>query len=148
MLISKKSRYALRAVFELAKHRGEGPIKIADIAKPQAIPQRFLEAILVQLKQAGLVESRRGSEGGYQLARDPENVTVGDVLRIVQGLPEPVECVGKPDAKCPMSMNCVFIPMWEKMMNAITDVYDSFTFKDLINEERKSFKTGSMDYAI
>jgi len=137
MLISKKSRYALKAVFELAKHNGEGPVKIADIAKPQAIPQRFLEAILVQLKQAGLVESRRGSDGGYQLARDPEKVTVGDVLRIVQGLPEPVECVGKPDASCPMSMNCVFIPMWEKMMNAITDVYDSFTFKDLINEEKK-----------
>jgi Rrf2 family transcriptional regulator, cysteine metabolism repressor len=148
MLISKKSRYALRAVFELAKRRGQGPVKIADIAKSQGISQRFLEAILVQLKQAGLVESRRGSEGGYQLVREPEKVTVGDVLRIVQGLPEPVECVGKPDVSCPMSMNCVFIPMWEKMMNAITQVYDSTTFKDLINQEQKTCKAASMDYAI
>jgi Rrf2 family transcriptional regulator, cysteine metabolism repressor len=148
MLISKKSRYALKAVFELAKRKGDGPIKIADIAKPQAIPQRFLEAILVQLKQSGLVESRRGSEGGYQLARDPENITVGDVLRVVQGLPEPVECVGKPDVKCPMSMSCVFIPMWEKMMNAITDVYDSTNYKDLLIQDNKNCKAATMDYAI
>jgi Rrf2 family transcriptional regulator, cysteine metabolism repressor len=148
MLISKKSRYALRAVFELAKRKGEGPVKIADIAKPQAIPQRFLEAILVQLKQAGLVESRRGSEGGYQLARDPETLTVGDVLRVVQGLPEPVECVGKPDTNCPMSMSCVFIPMWEKMMNAITDVYDSTNFKDLMADDLRKCKKSSSDYVI
>ncbi len=148
MLISKKSRYALRAVFELAKRKGEGPIKIGEIAKRQAIPQRFLEAILVQLKQAGLVESRRGSEGGYSLARKPEEVSVQDVLRVVQGLPEPVECVGKPDSGCPMSLNCVFIPMWKKMMGAITDIYESTTFGDLLSEERNVCRTASLDYWI
>ncbi len=148
MIISKKSRYALRAVYELSKRKDEGPIKIGEIAKRQSIPQRFLEAILLELKQAGLVESRRGSEGGYSLSGEPEGISVYDVLRVVQGLPEPVECVGTPDAECPMSLNCVFIPMWKKMMGAITDIYESTTFGHLLAEERNIRGSASLDYSI
>ena len=85
MAITQKSKYALRATLELAVRFGQGPISIGEIAKAQAIPARFLEAILAQLKRAGLVESRRGNEGGYVLSRPPARISVGDVLRVVQG---------------------------------------------------------------
>ena len=85
MYISVKSDYALLAIFDLAAQRPGEPIRIADIASRQKIPQKFLELILAGLKQAGFVESRRGAEGGYLLARPPESLTVGEVLRYVEG---------------------------------------------------------------
>jgi len=83
MAITQKSKYALRATLELSLRYGHGPISISEIARAQAIPARFLEAILAQLKRAALVESRRGNEGGYVLARPPSRISVGDVLRVV-----------------------------------------------------------------
>src|SRR3954447_17594204 len=85
MNISVKGEYALHAVFDLAQQKPGEPVKIADIAKRQDIPQKFLELILAGLKQGGFVESRRGAEGGYLLARPPEAITVGEVLRFVEG---------------------------------------------------------------
>ena len=85
MTISVKGEYALQAIFDLASHRPGEPVKIADIARRQKIPQKFLELILVGLKQGGFVESRRGAEGGYLLARPAESITVGEVLRFVEG---------------------------------------------------------------
>src|SRR5437870_10820520 len=84
MNISVKSDYALRAVFDLASQPQGDPVKIADIARRQRIPQKFLELILASLKQGGFVESRRGAEGGYRLARAPENITVGQVLQFIE----------------------------------------------------------------
>src|SRR6516164_2496624 len=85
MNISVKGEYALQAIFDLALQSGTDPIKIADIAKRQKIPQKFLELILASLKQGGFVESRRGAEGGYLLGRPPDAIKVGDVLRFVEG---------------------------------------------------------------
>src|ERR1051325_8434734 len=85
MNISVKGEYALEALFDLASHRGADPVKIADIAKRRKIPQKFLELILAGLKQGGFVESRRGAEGGYFLARPANAITVGEVLRFVEG---------------------------------------------------------------
>src|SRR5438309_5237955 len=85
MNISVKSDYALRALFDLASQSPGEPVKIADIARRQKIPQKFLELILASLKQGGFVESRRGAEGGYLLARSPGDLTVGEVLRFVEG---------------------------------------------------------------
>src|SRR6185503_511214 len=85
MNISVKGEYALQAIFDLASQEGGEPVKIANIAKRQNIPQKFLELILAGLKQGGFVESRRGAEGGYLLARAPETITVGEVLRFVEG---------------------------------------------------------------
>src|SRR5215467_6172799 len=81
---SVKGEYALQAIFDLASQRPGEPVKIADIARRQRIPQKFLELILASLKQAGFVESRRGAEGGYRLARAPENITVGQVLQFIE----------------------------------------------------------------
>src|ERR1039458_10351457 len=85
MYISVKSDYALLAIFDLAAQRPGEPIRIADIARRQKIPQKFLELILAGLKQAGFVESRRGAEGGYLLARSAESITVGEGLRSIEG---------------------------------------------------------------
>ncbi len=142
MFISQKCQYALRAIFELARHNGKGSVKIIDIARAQAIPPRFLEVILSQLKQAGFVDSRRGRAGGYFLVPAPNELAVGEVIRFVQGPLGPVSCVvGDAKDKCPLYGDCVFLPMWEKVGKAISEIYDSTTFKDLVDEEnRKSVK--------
>ena len=93
MLITKKNQYALRAIFELAKHNGKGPQKISEIAKAQAIPEKFLEVILNQLKGSGLVDSKRGFYGGYYLIRSPEKITVGDIMRFLERDIDPIGCV-------------------------------------------------------
>ena len=138
MLVSQKCQYALRALFELAKRSSEGPVKIADVAQAQAIPVRFLEVILSQLKQAGFVCSQRGASGGYALARNPRELTVGDVVRFIEGPIGPVACVSsEADAGCPLLGDCVFLPMWRKVQNAMTDVYDTTTFQDLMDQEAR-----------
>src|SRR5271169_4061316 len=85
MNISVKGEYALQAIFDLAANAAAEPVKIAEIARRQRIPQKFLELILAGLKQGGFVESRRGAEGGYLLARSPDAITVGQVMRYVEG---------------------------------------------------------------
>lgn len=149
MLVSQKCQYALRAIFELAKCNGRGPKRIADIAKDQAIPVRFLEIILNQLKQGGFVESRRGSEGGYFFTRSPEELTVGEIIRFVQGPIGPIECVADASKeKCPLYSGCVFLPMWKKVQQAISDVYDNITFGDLVNKEREKSENYIPYYSI
>ncbi|MFQ6098206.1 MAG: RrF2 family transcriptional regulator [Armatimonadota bacterium] len=149
MLVSQKCQYALRAMFELARRQGRGPVKIADIARAQDIPKRFLEVILGELKHAGFVTSQRGNEGGYLLARAPHEVTVGDVVRFVQGPIGPVKCiVGDAKPTCRLYRNCVFLPMWEKVGRAIAEVYDSTTFQHLVDQAAQSAAEYVPEYAI
>jgi Rrf2 family protein len=137
-MVSQKCQYALRAIFELAKHYGEGPVTIAEIAEAEAIPARFLEVILGQLKQGGFVESRRGKDGGYLLSRRPPGLTVGEVIRFIEGPIGPVECVaGDPAERCPLHGDCVFLSMWEQVSQAVGEIYDSTTFEDLVQEDRR-----------
>ena len=95
MSVSSKCYYALRAVYALADHAGPEPIKIAEIAEREQIPIRFLEVILNQLKGGGFVQSRRGAEGGYRLARPAEHLTVGEIMRYIDGPIAPVDCVSQ-----------------------------------------------------
>src|SRR5690242_8477751 len=135
MNISVKGEYALQAIFDLASQRPGEPVRIADIAKRQHIPQKFLELILAGLKQGGFVESRRGAEGGYLLARAPEAITVGDVLRFVEG-PHPSK--GRPRRKAENA----FTDMWQRVDTAISQVVDQATFADLIrawNDKQNKF---------
>lgn len=135
-MISQKCQYALRAIFELARHYGGGPVKIADIAQAQAIPQKFLEAILGQLKQGGFVQSIRGVEGGYLLLKEPAQLSVGEVLQFVQGPIGPVGCVvGDGQTDCPLTGRCVFLPMWERVRKAVSDIYYNTTFQDLLDQD-------------
>lgn len=149
MSVSQKCQYALRAVFELAKREGSGPAKIADIAEAQAIPARFLENILGQLKQGGFVESRRGAEGGYLLSRQSRDLTIGEIMRHVDGPFQPVACMGERGRRaCKLFGSCVFLPMWEKAGAALSGVYDNTTFSDLLREEQDRIRSTALCYSI
>ncbi|HEY3396479.1 MAG TPA: Rrf2 family transcriptional regulator [Armatimonadota bacterium] len=149
MPVSAKCQYAVRATFELAKRYGTGPTKISVIAAAQAIPLRFLEGILNELKQAGFVSSLRGKEGGYSLLRPPDALKVGEVVRFVEGSLAPVECTdpNAPDT-CPLAGDCVFLPMWQDAQDAVNEVYDSLTFTDLIERERQMRGDRAAEYVI
>jgi len=123
--ISVKGGYALRAVFDLAAQPPGAPIKIAEIARRQGIPQKFLELILASLKQAGFVESRRGAEGGYLLARSPDSLTVGEVLRHIDGA---AQAKGRSRRKG----ETPFTDMWAQVDQAVSSVIDRTTFADLL----------------
>ena len=136
MLVPQKTRYALRALFELAKRYGRGPAKIAEIARAQAIPGRFLEVILPELKRGGFVDSKRGREGGYFLTRQPIRISLGEVMRFLHGSMRPVECTDSNSKEtCPLRESCVFLTMWRRAEQAVAEVYDGTTFQDLLNEE-------------
>jgi Rrf2 family protein len=127
MNISVKGDYALQAIFDLASQpRGE-PVKIADIARRQHIPQKFLELILASLKQGGFVESRRGAEGGYLLARPADAITVGEVLRFVEG---PAQGKGRQRRK----VETPFTSMWHEVDQSISRILDHTTFADLLRD--------------
>src|SRR5438876_9397961 len=125
MNISVKGEYALQAIFDLASQRPGDPVRIADIARRQKIPQKFLELILAGLKQGGFVESRRGAEGGYLLARAPDAITVGEVLRNV-------ESRKSSKAAQRQSMNDPLFDMWQRVDRAVSDVVDHMTFAELV----------------
>jgi Rrf2 family protein len=120
-----KGEYALQAIFDLASQRQGEPVKIAEIARRQHIPQKFLELILAGLKQGGFVESRRGAEGGYLLAKAPESISVGDVLRFVEG---PAQ--GKSRSR--RKTDCPFTAMWQDVDRAVGSIVDRTTFADLL----------------
>jgi len=109
MQVSQKCQYALRAVYELAKRYGQRPLSGAEIARVQAIPPKFLELILRELRQAGFVESRRGPQGGYLLVEDPRQLAVGQVIRQIEGPFTPVSCLESADESlCPLKGRCAF----------------------------------------
>ncbi len=128
MNISIKGEYALEAVFDLAAQRTGEPVKIADISRRQKIPQKFLELILATLKQGGFVESRRGAEGGYLLARPPESITVGEVLSYIEG---PRSAKGRRRRE-----EGPFSVVWSRVDEAISDVVDHTTFAELVRNWR------------
>ena len=120
MNISVKSEYALQAVFDLALQPPGESVKIADIARRQKIPQKFLELILASLKQGGFVESRRGAEGGYRLAKPADQITVGEVLRFVEG--------GK---KSKRTSADPFADVWRRVDQAVSKIVDHTNFAEL-----------------
>lgn len=149
MPISQKSQYAVRAVFELAKRQGKGATKISDIAEAQAIPQRFLENILNHLKGGGFVESVRGKDGGYLLARPANDLSVGEILRFVEGPLSPVNCrVGGRKNVCSMYGRCPFNSLWERAEKALEAVYDGTTFRELVVREAEECQEQILDFSI
>lgn len=127
MNISVKGEYALQAIFDLSTQKAGEPVKIAGIAQRQKIPQKFLELILAGLKQGGFVESRRGAEGGYLLARPAEQITVGEVLRFVEGAQT---AKGRPRRKA----DTPFTAMWQRVDHAVSSVVDKTNFAALARE--------------
>jgi Rrf2 family cysteine metabolism transcriptional repressor len=130
MNISVKGEYALHALFDLACQRPGQPVKIADIASRQRIPQKFLELILATLKQGGFVESRRGAEGGYMLARPADVITVGEVLRFVEG-------ARTSRTRQRRKHESPFGEMWRKVDEAVAEVVNRTSFAELVRAWRE-----------
>ena len=141
MNISVKGQYALQAVFDLASGDRLIPVKIADIARRQKIPQKFLELILASLKQGGFVESRRGAEGGYLLSRPPESITVGEVVRYIEG-----SKAARHGAK--RRGDTPFTEIWARVDAAVSGVLDHTTFAALTRAWREKQAHYVPDWSI
>ncbi len=151
MNLSQKCQYALRSLFELARPSGQGLISVGQIAEAQAIPKRFLELILNELKHAGFVTSRRGPRGGYMLAMSPEDISVGDVIRFADGPIAPVRCVASDKHRgddCPLHGSCAFISLWERARDAASAIYDETSLGDLVREQEARNTQHAPTYCI
>ena len=136
MNITSKGRYALRVMLDLAQHREEGYISLKTIADRQGYSMKYLEMIVGSLKREGLVASTRGKEGGYQLIRDPEDYTIGEILRCIEDNLAPVACIKAGDICCEHAGECMTVPMW-KELDDITNAYlDGVSLQDLLTGEK------------
>jgi len=136
MRISAKGEYATRAAIDLALHGASGePIQVREIAERQNVPLKYLVQILLVLKNAGLLESRRGVDGGYRLAKAPEHISLGEVVRAVEGPILPLKCFDEADngnTAWPLRQN--FCALWEHVRTSIADVLDNVTLADLARD--------------
>ena len=142
MQLTQRCQYALRALFELAKRTGEADavVPAGVIASAQAIPKRFLEGILLELRQAGFVDSRRGKEGGFFLKRPSSEVSVGEIIRFFNGAMAPVDCrQGRAERDCPLIGQCVFLSVWDEAQAALEKVYDAISLEELVEREQRMF---------
>lgn len=137
MKISTKGRYALRLMLDIAKYGVEGPVRVKEIAKRQDISVKYLEQIISILTKAGYVRSTRGPQGGYRLGKDPEEYTVGMILRLTEGNLAPVECLVTPENTCDRSEDCVTLRIWKELNEAIESVVEKYTIADLMEWERE-----------
>jgi len=147
--LSTKGRYGLRAILDVAMNQHLGPVTINSVAQRQEISERYLEQLLIILKQNGLIKSIRGFQGGYVLNKEPKDITVGDVVRALEGPIAPVECVddGK-QGTCSRMDFCVTKIVWKDLKIAINKVLDSYTLEDLIAETKNMKETAYFSYSI
>ena len=121
MRISTKGRYALRLMLDLAEHQGDGCVSLKDVAQRQDISKKYLEQIVPTLSRAGFLLTNRGYQGGYRLARRPEDYTARDILRLTEGSLAPVACLDCEVNTCPRSANCPTLPLWQGLDRVIED---------------------------
>lgn len=139
MKLSTKGRYGVSAMYDLAVHHGQGPISLKSVAQRQGISEHYLEQLMGILRKAGYVKSARGAQGGYTLTKAPAEITVGDIIRIMEGPTAPVDCLlADPEGNkyCDRACHCVTRGVWAKVRDSIDSVLDSITLADLANEDR------------
>ena len=137
MRLSTKGEYASRAMLELSLHYQDKPLHIRDISKAQDIPRRFLEQILLQLKRAGLLRSRKGPDGGYYLAKPPGEINVAEVIRVMDGPLAPIDCVSVTAYEvCPREKSCSLRGVWKEVRDVVAEILERTTFADLAEKTR------------
>lgn len=136
MKISTKGRYALRLMLDLAMNNTGEYITIKTIAARQEISEKYLEQIISVLNRAGYVKSVRGAQGGYRLAKEPVEYTVGMILRLTEGSIAPVECLDDIADECLRKNDCVTIHVWKELYDAIRGVVDNITLQDLVDKQK------------
>ena len=137
MILSTKGRYGVRAVFEVAINQQDGPVSIKTIAANQNLSELYLEQLFSKLKSNGIIKSVRGYKGGYLLNRQPDEITIGNILRALEGPLAPAECV-MADWECENSESCIMHGVWQKIYDGINGVVDSMTIQDLVSDYEKS----------
>lgn len=139
MKITYKGDYALKALFQLALKYNEGQImSINEIAKFGDMPTKFLEQILLTLRKGGFVKAKRGINGGFFLARHPKDMTIGEVIRFIEGPIEPISCAADESYKgCKDTANCIFRDVWKEVSSAISVVVDTLTFEELVMRHKQ-----------
>lgn len=143
MKVSTKSRYGVAAMLDIAQHFGEGPVALRSVAERQQVSEHYLEQLMSNLRNAGFVRSVRGAQGGYVLSKDPRLVTVGDIVRAMEGPIAPVDCLlaekGKDNPYCSKTQDCIRRNIWLKMGDSITEALDSISLASLcIEAQRKN----------
>jgi len=140
MRLSTRGEYASRAMLELSLRYDEGPLHVREISEAQRIPRRFLEQILLLLKRAGYLKSRKGQKGGFVLAKAPSAITVAEVIRVMDGPLAPIDCVSvMAHEPCPMEGTCGLRWLWKDVRDAVAGIMERTTFADLVE---KSVRTG------
>ena len=139
MKISTKGRYALRMLIDLAEHSSDGYIPLKDIAKRQDISKKYLEQIVPILNRSDILKTNRGFQGGYMLAKAPDQYTVGEILRLTEGSLSPVACLDQNPVGCEKSKECPTLPIWQGLYKAITDYLDSITLQNIIDNHRERY---------
>ena len=145
MKISTKGRYALRMLVDLAEHRNGGYVALKDIAKRQGISKKYLEQIVPLLNKSDFLHTNRGYQGGYMLAKEPQEYTVGDILRVTEGSIAPVACLDLPMNSCERKNDCETLYVWQGLYDVITEYLDSITLLDIIE---KNVERAANEYCI
>ena len=149
MKISFRGDYALKAILDLAQHYDKGLVRIQEIAKRQDIPLKYLEQILLALKGAGYVKSQRGAKGGYYLAKEPKEITLGEIIRLMEGPVSPITCVSKSCYhRCGEETRCAFRPIWDKVRIITEEVVDQINFADMCEKCEEQDKSKFLMYQI
>src|SRR5512145_2990896 len=153
-MISKKTKYGLQALLLLAREYGQGPLLIADLAERERIPKKFLEYILLQLKNAGVLQSQKGKGGGYFLARPPAEISVGRAIRILEGPLAPIACVSvmayERCTECHDEATCGIRLVMKDVRDAMAEILDHTTFQDMLqrSEDEARKLQGVVDFQI
>jgi Rrf2 family protein len=148
MKLSTKGRYGLRAVLDLAVHADEETVALSQIAERQGISMNYLEQLIAKLKKAGIVNGIRGAQGGYMLAAPAEEISVGSILRALEGDLNPVDCseVSNGDGICSNSDSCVTKYVWKRISDSINEAVDGIKLSELVAESKKvQAGTGAID---
>jgi Rrf2 family cysteine metabolism transcriptional repressor len=136
MKISTKIRYGTRAMLELATQYGKGPVELREIAKKENISPKYLEQVIIPLRTGGLVKAIRGSKGGYSLAKPPSEICLNDLIEILEGPLNLIECLSDPTA-CRKVTSCVTRDIWKEVSEAIYKIFNSITLEDMVNRKRE-----------
>ncbi len=141
MKISTKGEYGVRAMIELALRYGEGYIQSSEIAASHHIPENYLYQLLITLRKAGLIRSRRGPQGGHMLSRPPERISLAEAIIALEGPIQPVTCIQEEIASdCPFNEACVMQNVWQRITEATQRILEETTFEALARQERAMVK--------
>lgn len=145
MKISTKGRYALRMMIDLAQNQGDGYVSLKDIANRQEISKKYLEQIVAILNKPDVLRTNRGYQGGYRLAKNANEYTVGDILRLTEGGLAPVSCLDNSPILCDRAEDCITLPIWKGLYKVISEYLDSITLQDIVD---KNSDISNFDYII